>query len=132
MERSGNPAVDALIESFLRERLGDWTSDDDTIESLRDGGRAHGACDAVSEQFVAFAKDRGFKAYVTPTDLGELGYEIQGEARGEVLNAEGEVKIGHYEEHAVASIYLAGQAFPIIIDFTASQYGYTEHPKVAV
>lgn len=134
MERTGNKAVDRLIEDFLLEQMGDWTTDDSTIAALSDGELAHGMCDMVSAQFKEFAEARGFKAYVTHTDLDELGYEIKCAAKGEVLNANGDIVLGHYEEHTIVTIvvddadYHYGREF--YIDFTAAQYGYTEHPKV--
>jgi hypothetical protein len=35
-----------------------------------------------------------------------------------------------YDEHTVAEVYLEGTVCTVIVDFTASQYGYKDHPKV--
>lgn len=120
-DRSGIPEVDRLIEDFLKEP---------GIEELRDGALAHGRCAEITEQFVAFATERGFKAYSTDTDRQEMGYRTRGKPRGEVMDDEGNIVPGYYFEHTVASIYLPGYGWPYIVDFTASQYGYKDHPKV--
>lgn len=130
-ERTGIPEIDRLIEDFLKEPLGDWTTDDSVIEALRDPVMSHGMCQNVTRQFVDFAKERGFKAYVTDTDINEMGYQITGDPHGEILDNDGNIVPGHYQDHTVASIYLEGRNFPIEIDFTASQYGYTDHPKIS-
>jgi hypothetical protein len=134
-ERTGHPKVDAVIEEFLRTPMGDWITDDDTYETLRDPARAHGACQAVTEHFVEFAKERGLKAYVTHTDLDEMGYTPQIEAHGEVgFDENGEMQYGFYPEHTIATVVMDDPARTygreFYIDFTATQYGYTEHPKV--
>lgn len=130
-DRSGVPEVDALIEEFLQTPMGDWTTDELPIEALRDPENSHGNCQMVTEQFVAFARERGFKAYATDTDLDEMGYKPTGQG-GEIgFNDNDEMQYGFYPEHTVASIYLDESRFPIIVDFTATQYGYTDHPKVS-
>lgn len=115
-DRSGIPEVDSLIEDFLKRPMGDWTNDDRPNSVLMDPVASEGACVSVTDDFVEFAKSRGFKAYTTHTDLDELGYRKRPK--------------GSYFEHAVASIYIDGQSWPIEVDFTASQYGYKDHPKV--
>lgn len=129
-DRSGVSEIDDLIEEFLHTPMGDWTTDTSPIEALKDPARAHGNCQVVTEQFVDFAKSKGLNAYVTNTDLDELGYTPAGKPQGEVLAPDGAITHGFYDEHTVASIYLPQHNFPIIVDFTATQYGYTDHPKV--
>jgi hypothetical protein len=134
-DRTGNPQVDALIEQFLQTPQGEWTTDDQPIEALRDPELAHGMCQMVTEQFVAFAKSKGFKAYVTDTDMAEMGYKPQIEPFGEVgFDENDEMQHGFYPEHTIATIVMDDPAYPygreFYIDFTASQYGYTDHPKV--
>jgi hypothetical protein len=129
-DRSGVSEIDDLIEEFLHTPMGDWTTDTSPIEALKDPARAHGNCQVVTEQFVDFAKSKGLNAYVTNTDLDELGYTPDGKPQGEVLAPDGAITHGFYDEHTVASIYLPQHNFPIIVDFTATQYGYTDHPKV--
>lgn len=126
-ERSGFPEVDAVIEDFLDERI------DGLGTRVRDmtAAEAHGYCEVVSEQFVEFAQARGLRAYVTHTDLDEMGYEIAGAPQGEVLDDDGNIVMGHYSTHTVASIYLSGTVVPIIVDFSAKQYGYSAHPKIS-
>lgn len=116
-DRSGIPEIDTLIEAFLQEPLGDWTTDDRPIAVLADPFEAHGSCGEVSEQFVAFVKAHGlaFNIYACHTDVEELGYKWLP---------------GQFHEHCVAEIYLPGTALTVIVDFTASQYGYNDHPKV--
>jgi GNAT superfamily N-acetyltransferase len=128
-DRTGDPIVDAVIEAFLNEPAGDWTTDDTPIGAL-DAAACHGACDAVARQFVDFAKARGLKVYATQTDADEMGYEATGTAQGEVMDADGNTITGHYFEHTVNEIYVDGRAFPYTVDFTARQYGYDTPVKV--
>lgn len=129
-DRTGIDEIDTAIAEFLCEPVGGWTTDSHPIGELADGELAHGACREVSEQFVEFAQRRGLRAYVCDTDLDELGYQPTGTPRGEVIDHRGRIVPGHYYEHTVAEVYLPGQAQPITIDFTASQYGYTKHPHI--
>jgi hypothetical protein len=134
-DRSGHPELDAVIEEFLKTPMGDWITDQDPIEALRDPELAHGMCDAVTEQFVEFAKAHGLKAYVTQTDLDEIGYKPSIEPFGEVgFDENDEMQYGFYPEHTVATVVLNDPAHPygreFYIDFTAAQYGYSDHPKV--
>jgi hypothetical protein len=93
---------------------------------------AHSCCQSVSEQFAEFAKARGFKVYATDTDMDEMGYTPSIEPFGEVgFDDNDEMQYGFYPEHTVNSLYLDESRLPLVIDFTASQYGYTEHPKVS-
>lgn len=133
-DRTGNPEIDALIEEFLRMPQGDWTTDDNPYEALRDPENSHGNCQVVTEHFVEFARSKGFKAYVTHTDLDEMGYEPTGEG-GEIgFNENDEMEYGFYPEHTIATIVVDDPSRPYgreyYIDFTATQYGYTDHPKV--
>jgi len=133
-DRSGVPEVDALIEEFLQTPMGEWTTDNDPIDALRDPERAHGVCQMVTEQFVEFAKSKGFKAYETNTDVDEMGYTPTGQG-GEIgFNENDEMQYGFYPEHTVATIVIDDPNYhwgrEIYVDFTASQYGYSDHPKV--
>lgn len=133
-DRTGNPEVDALIEEFLQMPQGDWTTDDDPYSTLSDPERAHGNCQSVTEHFVEFAKSKGFKAYETNTDIDEMGYTPTGEG-GEIgFDENDEMQYGFYPEHTIATIVVDDPDRPYgreyYIDFTASQYGYTDHPKV--
>lgn len=124
-DRSGDPFIDAMIEEFLRQP---------GTQELVDPQVSHGDCVEISEAFKAFVEPRlpgDYRVYLTHTDLDEMGYEIQsGSAGGEVLDGDGEIVVGHYDEHAVVSIYTPDSRWPFLIDFTASQYGYTDLPKV--
>jgi SWIM zinc finger len=131
-DRTGNPEIDKLIEDFLQTPQGEWTTDTDPIDALRDPERAHGVCQMVTEQFVQFAKQRGFTAYVTDTDVDEMGYKPTGQG-GEIgFDENDEMQYGFYPEHTIATIVLPGTGYgrEFYIDFTATQYGYTDHPKV--
>jgi hypothetical protein len=133
-ERSGIPEVDKLIEDFLKEDVQEYGGLH-TVDQLRDPQNSHGMCQAVTEQFVEFAKTRGFKAYVTNTDMDEMGYTPSIEPFGEVgFDESGQMQHGFYPEHTVATIVINDPRYPygreVYIDFTASQYGYTDHPKV--
>lgn len=136
-DRSGVPEVDQLIEDFLKEPVEAYGGNTpETILHMRDPENAHGMCQAVTEQFVEFARARGFTAYSTDTDLDEMGYKPSIEPFGEIGEDEhGVMQHGFYPEHTVATIVLKGPEYgpygrDIYIDFTASQYGYTDHPKV--
>ena len=133
-DRTGNPEVDALIEEFLRTPMGDWTTDDAPTRRCATLSVRTGHARSVSEQFKEFATERGFKAYATDTDLDELGYTPTGTG-GEIgFNEQDEMQYGFYPEHTIATVVLDDPAYPygreFYIDFTAAQYGYTDHPKV--
>lgn len=129
--RTGYPELDATIEDFLNEPMGDWTTDDAPVRELADACRSHGSCQQVADQFAEFAKARGFKAYATQTNMDEMGYKTTGKAAGEIMDDEGNIVSGFYYDHTVNEVYLPGMNFPITIDFTASQYGYKEMPKIS-
>ena len=125
-DRSGIPEVDKLIEAFLKQP---------GIKDYCDPENAHGACQEVTGEFVDFAKARGFKAYETNTDLEEMGYKPSIEPFGEVgFNEKGEMQYGFYPEHTIATIVLDDPDYPwgreVYIDWTATQYGYKDFPKV--
>lgn len=134
-DRTGVPEIDALIEEYLKTPMGDWTTDDNFNEKLKDPAEAAGACHAVSEDFAAFAKARGFDVAVTMTDLDEMGYKPSIDPQGEVMNEDGEIVMGFYPEHTVNEFYRLPDgtklSWPIVVDWTASQYGYKDHPKVS-
>lgn len=130
--RSGHPELDKTIEDFLDEPMGDWTTDNDPIRVLSDPQRAHGNCQEVAEQFRDFAKSRGFdKTYATQTDMDEMGYQPTGKPAGYVLDENGKEKKGFYHTHTVNEVHLPDRRSPVTVDFTASQYGYKDHPKVS-
>jgi hypothetical protein len=131
--RTNIPKIDALVDKFLGEKLSDWTGDNGpTIrEFFSVPENAHGNCQFVTEQFVEFAKKKGFDAYSNDVYLEEIGYrKPRGRAAGYVLDAEGNEVLGFYPEHTVAVIYLPGRTWPVALDFSATQYGYNELPKV--
>ena len=136
-DRSGVPEVDQLIEEFLEVTVDEYGANDVLVKHLRDPENSHGMCDAITDQFVEFAKKRGFKAYVTHTDLDEMGYKPSIDAFGEIgFDENDEMQYGFYPEHTVATIVLKDPKYgpygrEIVVDFTASQYGYTDHPKVS-
>ena len=133
-DRSGIPEVDRLIEEFLDESLAerDWGEGAGTVRDLMDGARSFGMCQVITEQFVEFAKARGFKAYATDTDRREMNYRTRGKPPGG--------NTFFYFEHTVAAIYPPeswpndvwpnGHRGEVYVDFSASQYGYKDHPKV--
>lgn len=136
-DRSGVPEVDQLIEEFLEVAVDEYGANDVLVKHLRDPENSHGMCDAITDQFVEFAKKRGFTAYVTHTDLDEMGYKPSIEPFGEIgFDENDEMQYGFYPEHTVATIVLKDPEYgpygrEIVVDFTASQYGYTDHPKVS-
>ena len=133
-DRSGIPEVDRLIEDFLDETLDErnWGEGAGTVRDLMDGARSFGMCQVITEQFVEFVKARGFKAYATDTDRREMKYRTRGKPPGG--------NTFFYFEHTVASVYPPGEwpsarwsngdSGEVYIDFSASQYGYKDHPKV--
>lgn len=125
---TGYPEVDKLIEDFKRQP---------GISGYRDGEVAHGYCQVVAEEFVDFCKTRGMKAYTNDVYLDEIGYSIQpGSKGGEIgFDENDEMIYGHYPEHTIVALYPDPDATPyggpaVYVDFTASQYGYSEFPKV--
>jgi GNAT superfamily N-acetyltransferase len=122
-DRTGYPEVDAVIEDFLDEPQGDWTTSDTKIGDMEAVDCA-GACDSVAEQFTEYATERGLKVYTTRTSVDEMGYEITGDPAGEVMDADGNIVDGFYQDHTVNQVYVDGQGWPLTIDFTARQYGY--------
>lgn len=129
---TGYPEMDAAINDFLDTPLAELSGD--TPRQVNDSG-SHGLCQAISEEFVEFCKARGIdKVYATHTDLDEMGYTIQpGSQGGEIgFNENDEMEYGHYQEHTVNSYYPPGAPpWGIVIDFTATQYGYSEFPKIS-
>jgi hypothetical protein len=118
-EQSGFPELDAAIQEFMQ---------DPEIQQLRDPRNAWGRCEEIAEQCAEFLKQRGFKAYAPSDDLEAFpGYE----------NAQKSEDVGagdfSYPEHAMVEVYgLYGpnNVNNVTIDFTASQYGFTEFPKI--
>lgn len=136
-QSTGYAELDQAIEDFLDEPMGEWTTDELPIRALADGELAHGMCQVlVEEQAQAFFRERGFTAYACNTDMDEMGYKPTGKPRGEVLDDDGEIVMGFYHDHTVLAVYVDktetnpyGRA--IYIDFTASQYGYVDMPKIS-
>ena len=122
-DRTGYPEVDAVIEAFLDEPLGDWTTDDTKIGDMN-ATQCAGSCDSVAEQFTEFGKARGLRVYTTQTDVSEMGYEITGDPAGQIMDDDGNIVDGFYQTHTVNQVYVDGQGWPLTIDFTARQYGY--------
>lgn len=134
-DRTDNPAIDALIEEYLGTPMGDWTTSDSFNEALRDPAEAAGACQAVAEDFAEFAKGRGWSVAVTHTDLDEMGYTPSIDPQGEIMDDEGNIVPGFYHDHTVNEIYELPDGTkvrpPIVVDWTATQYGYTDLPKIS-
>lgn len=127
-DRTGVPELDAVIEAFLDEPFMGTTT---RIRDLT-AAQAHGMCAEVALQFVEFAQGRGIEqVYAVDTDMDEMGYVTRGTPQGEVLDADGEIVMGWYDTHTVNEVYLSGQAWPYIIDFTARQYGYDTPVKIS-
>lgn len=109
--RSGDPEIDRLIEDFLKQP---------GIAGLVDGEVSVGMCHAISEEFVEFAEARGFEAGMDHVYLEEIGYQRKGPGA--------RLEPGMAGDHTVS--YVKGEYWPIYIDWTATQYAYTDHPKV--
>jgi hypothetical protein len=136
-QSTGIAELDQAITDFLAEPMGDWTTDELPISALADGELAHGMCQMVSEQAQEFFRARGFTAYACNTDMDEMGYRTTGKPHGEVLDARGNIVMSFYFEHTVLEVYVdKTETNPygrsICIDFTASQYGYSEMPKITL
>lgn len=119
-ERSGFPELDAAIAEFMQAHP--------EVNDFREPHNAHGRCEESAQELAAFLKERGFKAYAPADELHAFpGYE----------NAQKSEDVGAadftYPEHAMVEVYgLYGpnNVNTVTIDFTASQYGFTEFPKV--
>jgi hypothetical protein len=126
-ERSGIPELDQAIEEFMQTEFKSPYTTVTDLNSFRNPEGAYGNCEIVAKAFADFLKQRGFKAYATSDDLRAFpGYE----------NAQDSAAIGagefSYPEHSMVEVYgLPGMyANTVTVDFTASQYGFTEFPKV--
>lgn len=128
-ERTGDPELDKLIDQFL-------TEEHDYIDMYRNSEDADGHCDEVSEFFAGWLSRHGMKATLSGgqtihdeeglqqwTTPDALGYED----RPGIPNANGEVDKGH-ADHYTTTVHMPSGLYSI--DWTASQYGYTEFPLV--
>jgi len=135
-DRTGDAKIDAVIDGFLDEPLGDYTTDDTPIGDLTKA-QAHGMCQEVAEQFVEYAeangltRENGYRVYATHTNMDEIGYETQGVAEGEVMDDDGNIINGYYYDHTINEIYTDDSRWPHFVDFTARQYGYDTPVKVS-
>lgn len=116
---TGFPELDRAIREFMR------TSPD--LECRRNPEDAWGKCEIVADEFTAFLRERGFRAYTARDELAAFGY---GDAQDTAEIVDGAFT---YPEHAATEVYhLPGMGvLTVVIDFTAAQYGYTEFPKVS-
>ena len=133
-ETTSIPEIDALIEDFKHQPLDprEW-GPGRLVTEMSDPHNAHGSCQTISEQFVEFARARGFRASASNMYLDEIGYTPSGGPYGEVMDENGDIVQGYYSEHTVAAITVADGSIwgrDICIDFTAAQYGYSDFPKV--
>lgn len=116
-ERSGVPALDEAIDEFMKTRQG-------LEDDYRDGQNAFGRCEESANEFADFLKQRGFNAYATSDEIAAFpGYQNAADHGGQGFS---------YPEHAMVEVYdlFPGSVRTVTIDFTASQYGFTEFPKV--
>jgi hypothetical protein len=144
-ERTGDPQLDALIEEFMKRKT-DWTSAPGTFEAprplmdFRDPEVSWGQCNITSASFRQFLtdhgitnhwfagyeheKDRGRLVQKTPappnwpfTDVREIGYE------------DADLSMpGTTHNHCAVEVEVPSGRY--MIDFTATQFGYTEFPMV--
>jgi hypothetical protein len=158
-EQTGDPSLDAAIEAFKGYVLSrsesyegdlDCYDEDGTlaselhpVEKLRDGAWALGICDLVADQFARFCQKRGLAAYSPDNPLPNGRNWPQGvKARyldldGELFDVYGPARTNYYAKvpkpglrvHQLTFAESAdGQVFTI--DFSASQYGFSEFPLV--
>lgn len=115
---TGSVELDRAVVEFMA------TYED--LDSYRDAEGAWGQCEVVAEDFTAFLRERGFKAYTCTAEVAEFGYHDAQDTATLVAGA------FTYPEHAMTEVYgLAGMGVnTVLIDFTAAQYGYTEFPKI--
>ena len=119
-ERSGDPALDAIIEDFIGQ--GTWLSWDDDgdeielpIEPLRTREGAEGYCGMVSDDFAEMCANQGLDAIVDLNTANGYGYSDR-------------TIRGKFPNHNLTRVTLPSGVYTV--DFTAAQYGYSEFPLV--
>lgn len=124
-ERSGDPALDKLIEEFgpFYEQIAPRIQAEPgaeplpTLDHYRDPNASAGMCGSLAMLFEHYAQSKGFDAqfsqapYDTPEGLGYTDRTNQG-----------------HDDHASVIVTVSSGKYSI--DFSASQYGYKEFPMV--
>ncbi len=125
-QRSGNPQLDALIEQFQRD-------EHEYIDMYRNAEDAAGNCAEVTDYFVNWLHQHGvhaFPAQEPSTRFLESNPHFEPDEWGATPDEYGysdRATPGH-PVHDVAMIEMAGTTY--MVDWTASQYGYSEFPMV--
>jgi hypothetical protein len=114
-DRSGNRALDELIEAFLDEEVETPRAGRVPVRHLANPEIAAGACRLVSQSFRLFARGRGLTLDVKDTTPNRCGYQNR--------------PVTGVAAHTVNR--LPRGAVSVNIDFTASQYGYSELPLIS-
>jgi len=122
-ERSGDPKIDAVIESFIRDNP-DVTNCGMPLEYMKheDGKEiqdSQGRCGALSEELYVYAESKGLSGWLADSD----SYETFGYAdRSEIGN--------EYDDTHQVVMFQGEDGHEYMVDFAASQYGYKEWPMV--
>lgn len=140
-ERSGDPQLDSLIEEFMQDK-------DYEVNMYRDSETAWGACADVSEFFADWLAERGIRANTDwdetvmkqmdmpwaqegrdahPFDYGYQDRPFSPEPEG-LEYKQREDADDPNEQHHTTIVQMPSGTYSV--DFTASQYGYTEFPMV--
>jgi hypothetical protein len=101
-----------FIDSVFAEFLGVYG---EVMEEYRDPSEAEGQCLSAAGIVDKWCFSRGLKAWSTTAPPDELGYSDRPSQ-------------GKYDNHCLSVIEYEGHCFTI--DFTATQYGYTDLPLI--
>lgn len=126
-ERTGDPRLDAALAEFMMTHRDEFS---EGMQIYQHPEVAWGQCERVSEECAEFLQARGFKAQANNVDLEELGYNDAQKSENVGTGQHGLKAEFTYPEHSVVSVLNDRGIVWWTIDFTASQYGYKEFPKV--
>jgi len=122
-EQSGDPQLDGLVQQFMTEHH-------DYIDMYRNGDDAEGVCDQVSEFFVGWLKKQGVDAILSAHsadhqdgDNDDQWYRLKDFG---MEDSRGEQGPDDYHYTAIATMPSGKYS----IDFTASQFGHEEFPRI--
>lgn len=130
-ERTGDPKIDSIIESFITENpevvphipldmMRYQEGLDYENEEMQD---SQGKCGVTAYKFVTYCLDHGLKAWMTD-EMVDKGHEA--DWHGYTDRSEE----GNPEDHSHCATVVEKDGVSYLIDWTASQYGYTEFPMV--
>jgi hypothetical protein len=127
-ERSGDPQLDALIEEFKASTWDDEEEGPVPMGEFRDPEYAFAMCGHVTQAFNAFLQSRGIASQAI--EMSDEGWAADG-----TFDQWGygdrplETNLGETNEgHAVSMVEMPSGTY--LIDWTGSQYNYTEFPMV--